>query len=316
VLLAGARKQVAWLFAPPAGQACRDGAGARLAAAKLAAALRVVGASQLDSATLGFSNTAAADWPATPLLTSWDQRISAARLPRDAATIPVVRRGVYADRGAVESQQSTPSHRLGVTMTPIRGMVWRWWGMGGTLLWSAVLLALLAAGAVYPVLASASRTANFALPRSLDGTAYMATDPLNAGDAAAIAWLDDPAHVSGDPVIVEATGGEYSHFGRVSAFTGLPTIMGWSGHEWQWRATWLVEPQHAGELERRLADINAIYTNPDPRVVLATLARYHVRYLYIGAAERSAYSGTNLNRFSVYMRIVFQRQGVTIYQVV
>jgi uncharacterized membrane protein len=149
-------------------------------------------------------------------------------------------------------------------VAPFRPGALRWWGAGGTLVWVAALLGLVAMALVYPIQAAAARTDGFSLPRSQDGTAYMNTDPLrlNLGDAAAIAWVNQPGNVAGDPVIVEAVdaqGGDYTHFSRISAFTGLPAVMGWLGHEWQWRANWAVEPAHVGDLQRRQNDVNQIY---------------------------------------------------------
>jgi YYY domain-containing protein len=208
-----------------------------------------------------------------------------------------------------------PSGSLPAGASPIRTSILRWAAAGGTLLWVAALVALLGAALVFPVQASAVRTSDFTLPHSLDGTAFMANEPLNVSDAAAIAWLNDPAHVAGNPVVLEATGNEYSPYGRVSAFTGLPTILGWAGHEWQWRANWLLQPAHTGLIERRQADIDQMYTNSDTHVVLALLARYHIRYVYVGAAERAKYPGTNLERFTLFLRVIYRQAGVTIYQV-
>jgi uncharacterized membrane protein len=196
--------------------------------------------------------------------------------------------------------------------------VLRWVRPGGTLLWAASLVVLLGAAAVYPLQAAAARTANFTAPRSLDGTAYMASDPLNQGDEAAIAWLNDAAHVPGNPVILEAVdanGGEYTHFARISSFTGLPTIIGWVGHEWQWRVNWVNQPGHAGELNRRPGDVAMIYTSHDPSVVRRLLQQYHVRYVYVGAAERIRYPGVNLDQFSTFLHVVYRAGGVTIYEV-
>ncbi len=55
-----------------------------------------------------------------------------------------------------------------------------------------------------------------------------------AGDAAAIDWL--LANVEGTPVIAEASIGPYRCNGsRISAATGLPTIIGWERHQQQQR---------------------------------------------------------------------------------
>ena len=182
---------------------------------------------------------------------------------------------------------------------------------------------LIAASVVYPVLATSARTVNLTLPRSLDGIAYMAKDSptafadctqvgggSNSGDDAAIRWL---THIDGSPVIVEAPGSEYSHCSRISAFTGLPTVIGWSGHEVQWRVNWLAQPGHEATLNERLDAVNQIYTNPDQSTVMGLLRRYHVRLLYVGAAERQTYNGADLDRYASYLTVVYQHAGVTIY---
>jgi YYY domain-containing protein len=232
--------------------------------------------------------------------------------PSVEADTPLGARSDHGGRGIA------PAGSLLAAFSPIRASTLRWAAAGGTLLWGAALVALVGAALVYPVQASAARTDDFALPHSLDGTAFMddsVNHPLNVGDAAAIAWLDDPAHVSGNPVILEASGGEYTDYERISAFTGLPTVLGWAGHEWQWRVNWLLQPVHVGLLDRRQADIDQIYTNRDPRVVLALLARYHIRYVYVGAAERAKYPGTDLERFASFLQVIYRHAGVTIYQV-
>ncbi len=190
-----------------------------------------------------------------------------------------------------------------------------WVRRGSQTLWSAVLLLLLLAGMVYPIVGSYQRT-NHYLQRtnSLDGLNYMQSSA--PGDYAAIRWLN--SHIQGNPVIVEAfdpQGGDYSDYGRISAFTGLPTLMGWSGHEYQWRVNWLNNDYNAADFYRRGADINAIYTNTHPGVVLSLMALYHAQYLYVGPLEQSTYPGSNLHRFDLFMKKVYSANGVTIYQV-
>jgi YYY domain-containing protein len=199
------------------------------------------------------------------------------------------------------------------------------WGIAvGAAFWSAALTTLIAVSVIYPVLATSARTVNLTLPRSLDGIAYMDNDSptsfadctivgggSNNGDDAAITWLN--AHADGSPVIVEAPGAEYSHCSRISAFTGLPTVIGWSGHEAQWRVNWLAQPGHEATLNESLDAVNQIYTNTDQSTVLGLLRRYHVRLLYVGAAERQTYPGVDLDRYASFLRVVYQHAGVTIY---
>jgi uncharacterized membrane protein len=201
----------------------------------------------------------------------------------------------------------------------------RWVGAGGMLLWIATLVVLIAAALVYPVLATSARSANFSLPHGLDGTAYMASDPVpglvgcqvaggtNHEDNVAINWIN--THVQGSPVLVEAPGCEWSHYSRISAFTGLPTLLGWpGGHEGEWRTNWLAENAQGDIFAQRQQDITTIYTNPDPSVVNAVLRRYQARYVYVGAAERALYPNADLSRFGAFLRVIYNRDGVTIYQ--
>src|SRR5947207_7705095 len=69
--------------------------------------------------------------------------------------------------------------------------------------WSVGLLLLLLCGMVYPLVGTYARSNHFLVrTNSLDGLAYLQSDPANPGDYAAISWLN--ANVSGNPVIIEA----------------------------------------------------------------------------------------------------------------
>jgi len=191
----------------------------------------------------------------------------------------------------------------------------RWVGRGGQVIWSAVLLVFFLAGMVYPIVGSYQRTNHYTQrTNSLDGLNYLQSyDP---SDYAAIRWLN--SHVQGGPVIVEAfnpQGGDYSDYGRISAFTGLPTLMGWAGHEYQWRVNWLNDAYNANDFYHRGADISAIYTNTNPDTVLSLMNRYNAHYLYVGSLEKTTYPQANLNRFSGFMQRVYSANGVTIYRV-
>lgn len=186
--------------------------------------------------------------------------------------------------------------------------------VGGIVIWTGALALLSAGSLVYPVLATVSRTDGFSLPRTLDGTAYMATDPANQGDGPAIAWLN--THIQGEQVIVEAAQyTEYTHLGRISAFTGLPTLLGWGGHEVQWRYNWFASPAHASIIQQRLDAVKTIYSSTDARTVQSLLRQYHVRLIYVGAAERQVYGAVDLSRFAAFLRPVYRQGGVVIYAV-
>ncbi len=189
-------------------------------------------------------------------------------------------------------------------------------------LWSVALLLLLLAGSVYPLTAPTERLARhnamtgqpyLQRSNSLDGLTYLKTDPGNPGDYQAIRWLN--ANVQGDPVIIESIGNDYTNWGRISVFTGLPTLMGWVGHEYQWRANWINNPINNAEFQRRSVDVDTIYTNPNSNVVLSVMNRYHAQYLYVGPLEYTKYHSVDLHRFGTYMQVVYNAGGVTIYKV-
>ena len=97
------------------------------------------------------------------------------------------------------------------------------------------------------------------------------------GDADAIEWLWD--NVSGSPVIAEASIGPYRCNGsRISAATGLPTIIGWERHQQQQR--------YPETLPRRVEDVRRLYESPDPAEKTAILRRYNVEYVVVGDLER------------------------------
>ena len=104
-------------------------------------------------------------------------------------------------------------------------------------------------------------------------------------DAAGIYWLKE--NVDGSPVVLEANGDSYTAFNRVSAMTGLPTIVGWRVHEWLWR-------NDVEDLNEKSAEVETIYTSADAEEVKNLLEYYDVSYIFVGAREREKY-GENLN---------------------
>jgi YYY domain-containing protein len=194
---------------------------------------------------------------------------------------------------------------------------WILWGIGGafalatfirrggvgSVLVVSVATVLIFAGLLYLILAIPKRAGEQGDSVTLDGTAYLVQD--HAADYAAISWLN--AHVGDAPVILEAPGGGYAYEGRVSAHTGLPTVLGWAGHERQWRGSY-------DEQARRQEDIETLYTSVNAAEVLALLNKYDIRYVYVGPLERSLYPVEGLAKFAGMMDIVYESDGVVIYQ--
>lgn len=135
---------------------------------------------------------------------------------------------------------------------------------------------------------------------TLDGAAWLAD--RHPGDAAAIRYLGS---LQGYILIVEATGEDYTYAGRISSFTGIPTILGWSGHEVVWRS------DEDGWYSRRIADTRAIYEDPGKSSVL--LHEYGITHLVVGPFEEEHYR-VQLPKEGLIL--LFDEGGTAIYRVV
>lgn len=142
--------------------------------------------------------------------------------------------------------------------------------------WVALVLVVCVASLVTVPAMAISRTRE---PQelALSATAYL--DRTDDGLAAAVAWglaeLDPGRHV-----VLEAVGESYRDGSRFSAFTGVPTVLGWAGHERQWRSD-------LREAERRAA-MEAIYTG-DEAARLAAVHAWGVTHVLVGPQERAAF---------------------------
>lgn len=198
-----------------------------------------------------------------------------------------------------------------------------WWQRA----WLAAGGALLAAALVYPLAATTVRVADrfVPLPPTLDGMAFMQSaqfrDPYHSSeqiiqgpaDYAALRWLQE--HVKGSPVILETHSEAYRWAPRVSIYTGLPTVLGWPWHQTQQR-----QPYRDMMLLPRQRDVATMFNDARPDAALALLKKYSVRYIYVGDLERAYYRPEGLAKFERMagsgLAIVYQRDGVTIYEVV
>ncbi|MBI2846539.1 MAG: hypothetical protein HYX82_01510 [Chloroflexi bacterium] len=177
---------------------------------------------------------------------------------------------------------------------------WRRTAVG---LWWGSAIVLLAGSLLYTFSATYSKAEGFGASPTLDGLAFVKRS--NAPEYDAITRLNN--EVKGTPVILESTGGEYSPYARVSSRTGLPTVLGWAGHELQWRGT---ERAFRGRAE----DIDLMYSSEDVELTQALMRKYQVRYVFIGDLERSRYGEKPLEKFAGFMDTFFQKDGVTIYR--
>ncbi|NJN16531.1 MAG: hypothetical protein HC822_09775 [Oscillochloris sp.] len=113
--------------------------------------------------------------------------------------------------------------------------------------------------------------------------------------------------------IMPRCGGSYNGagYGGVSAATGLPTLIGWSGHQDQWRGG---DPEARAELQPRCEAVDTIYRTTDQGRAQALLDQYAVRYVYVGSLERNLYGPESLAKFDNLGERAFYQDEVTIYR--
>ena len=139
---------------------------------------------------------------------------------------------------------------------------------------------------------------------NFDGNNYI--DKYHQYDYLAIQWLNK--YITGQHVITEAVGEAYTYFARVSANTGLTTIVGWPTHEWQWRGS-------ADEPYKRKSEVERIYTTTDFNELKTILNKYHVEFIYVGEKEREAYAQLSEKLFSEHFAKIYEAYETRIYQV-
>ena len=187
--------------------------------------------------------------------------------------------------------------------------------------WGLAVAFLVVGALYYPPLAVVGKMGPFEGAVTLDGLEH-----VNKSSKAEYGAIQELRRLAGrDSAVLEAVGDEivlgvdlngdgdtndildYSSFSRISASTGIPTVLGWIGHENQWRAG---SNLYAG----RAFDVMTIYMTKDVEEAKALLYKYRVDLVYIGPRERMAYGLDGLDKFSEFMDKVFDTDGVSIYK--
>jgi YYY domain-containing protein len=173
----------------------------------------------------------------------------------------------------------------------------------GALISRLLVILFVILGLVYPVFAYLDKTNAFQPPTgyTLDASAYMAQ--YQPDEAAAINWLSQAP----DGVVAEAIGGQYSGYARVSTLSGQPAVLGWPGHEGQWRGGY-------EEVGSREPDIRTLYETPNWDSAQEIIRRYQIRYIFVGGLEMSTYA-LNINKFEQNLSIGFQLGNVSVFVV-
>lgn len=180
----------------------------------------------------------------------------------------------------------------------------RSWARGLVLGISAALIVL---GMIYPAfgIAEKANTAFFKLSAepstaTLDGSTFL--QQSKADDWAGIEWLRQADY----GVIAEKVGASYTTDNAASTFSGLPAILGPINHESQWRGGY-------AEIGSREMDVRQIYEAQEWSTIKPILEKYHVRYIFVGSTERSAYT-VQERKLQMNTKLVFESGNTRIYQ--
>lgn len=172
-----------------------------------------------------------------------------------------------------------------------------------------VSLLLITAALLFPIAGIYAKTGGFlrATP-TLDATAYVAAGQPDV--MAAVEWVQ--LNTTPDERVLEGKGGSYAaHHNRVSTMTGRATLLGWDGHESQWRG------EAYGEMAKgRPETIEQIYRTAPPEEIPALLQRWEIDYVFVGPSEIELYGITSmrLDELSGAMETVFARGQVKIFR--
>jgi len=139
--------------------------------------------------------------------------------------------------------------------------------------------------------------------QGLYGLGYLKN--LYPEDLKAILWLKE--NITDQPIIIEAVGESYTDFARVSANTGLPTILGWRVHEWLWRGSF-------DEPALRTEEVRKIYESKNLEETQTLLGKYKVNYIFVGTLERRSYRQINEEKFSEIGKLIFREGQTKIYK--
>jgi len=204
--------------------------------------------------------------------------------------------------------------------------MYRWTEQWRTI-WIVAMVALIAAGLLYPVLATHAKI-NDRFDRSLgptfDAMEFMTVARANEqgqdysfrDEYDALIWIQD--NIRGTPVVAEsAAANEYRSLrNRVPTYTGLPSILGYNWHQKQQRSILGSEL-----IDHRSNDVNQLFSTPDPNLALYLLQKYDVSYVIAGYPERLYYPADGIAKFERMaaegrLRVAYQNEHVTLYEVV
>ena len=131
------------------------------------------------------------------------------------------------------------------------------------------------------VLGVTTRNLKQSVKPTLNGLNFLLQTPRGNELLEAVDWLN--RNVAGPQVIAEAfTDRGYDESARVTKYTGLPTLLGWSHHLGQ-------RGHPSDEIAHREKALRALYTSQDEAVLSKICQDYGIEYVFVGDIENQQY---------------------------
>ena len=114
-----------------------------------------------------------------------------------------------------------------------------------------------------------------------------------------------------DDVLVEAVaelGGSYTDYGRIAGSSGVPTILGWVGHERQWHG-------NDDSFVDRQGDVETIYTTDDENELRGLIDKYSLTMVVVGPREITTYGNIDMTLFDTLGDRIIEHGEFTVFSI-
>tara|TARA_Y100001970_G_scaffold42421_1_gene52880 strand:+ start:15943 stop:18288 length:2346 start_codon:yes stop_codon:yes gene_type:complete len=109
-------------------------------------------------------------------------------------------------------------------------------------------------------------------------------------------------------VLIEFVGQSYTKDNQISAETRVPTILGWIGHQLQWRS-------NNQEIFDRESDIETFYMTENSEEIKNIINKYSITMIILGPNEIEKYNIINLDKFLQFSEIIYENNEYRLLRV-
>jgi uncharacterized membrane protein len=111
-------------------------------------------------------------------------------------------------------------------------------------------------------------------------------------------------------ILIEAVGGAYTEYGRLSAASGVPAFLGWANHELVWRGSEIAE-----ETDRRKELVQRLYSSGDSEEVRLLAREAGATLIAVGSLERRDFPASSLAAVAAAGDILVDQDGALLVAV-